>query len=170
MADAKTEARKYPPPPANPETRPFWDAAAQGKLLIKRCTACGEAHYYPRTICPFCFSDKTEWVEASGKGTIYTFSVMRTPPALRDRLRHAGGRARAADQHRRLRTRQAEDRAGGEGGVQADRRRAAADVHAGVSSRMATPGDDVMGLLDGKVALIAGGRRFSVQWFLMGAT
>jgi len=40
--EAKQEARKYPAPQGNPETKPFWDAAAQGKFLIKRCTACGE--------------------------------------------------------------------------------------------------------------------------------
>ena len=60
-----------------PETVPYWEAAAQGKLLLKRCAACGTHHFYPRVICPFCFSDETEWREASGTGTIYSFSVMR---------------------------------------------------------------------------------------------
>ena len=72
--------RKIPAPPVNPETQAFWDAAGEGKLLYKKCTACGEPHFYPRTYCPFCFSDKTEWVEASGKGTIYSYSVMRRAP------------------------------------------------------------------------------------------
>ena len=35
---------KYPTPQGNPETKPFWEATVEGKLLIKRCTACGEAH------------------------------------------------------------------------------------------------------------------------------
>ena len=39
--------------------------------------ACGEIHYYPRSICPFCFSDDTVWIEASGKGIIYSYSVIR---------------------------------------------------------------------------------------------
>ena len=47
---------------------------------MRKCTSCGQAHHYPRTICPFCFSDKTEWIEASGKGTIYSYSVMRRAP------------------------------------------------------------------------------------------
>jgi uncharacterized OB-fold protein len=64
-------------PEANPETKPFWDAAASGKLLIKTCRSCGEAHYYPRAICPHCFSDATEWLEASGDGAIYSYSVIR---------------------------------------------------------------------------------------------
>ena len=60
-----------------PETKPYWEAAAQGKLLLKHCVACGADHFYPRALCPFCFSDKTEWREAAGSGTIYSFSVMR---------------------------------------------------------------------------------------------
>jgi len=70
-------ARKITPPAVNPETRPFWDAAREGRFLVPFCAACGKAHWYPRAICPFCAGDKVEWREASGKGTIYTFSVMR---------------------------------------------------------------------------------------------
>ena len=69
--------RKIPAPAATLETQAYWDATAKGKLLVRHCTACGEKHHYPRSICPFCFSDKTEWTEASGKGTLYSFSVMR---------------------------------------------------------------------------------------------
>ena len=62
--------------------QPYWDAAAKGKLLIKHCKACGKNHYYPRTICPHCFSDQTEWLETKGEGTIYSWSVERraNPP------------------------------------------------------------------------------------------
>ncbi len=77
---AQAQDRKITAPPVSPETKPFWDAAAAGKLLFKKCAACGEPHFYPRAQCPFCFSDKTEWVEASGDGTIYTYSVMRRAP------------------------------------------------------------------------------------------
>lgn len=72
--------RKLPAPSVSSETQAYWDAAAQGKLLVRKCTACGETHHYPRTICPFCFSDKTEWITASGKGTVYSYSVMRRAP------------------------------------------------------------------------------------------
>ena len=58
--------RKFPAPQPNPETKPFWDAAADGRLLLKRCRSCGEAHYYPRTLCPFCGSGETEWQPAAG--------------------------------------------------------------------------------------------------------
>jgi uncharacterized OB-fold protein len=69
-------ARKITPPGVNAESKVFWDAAREGRFLIPFCSACGKAHWYPRAICPFCASDKIEWRAASGKGTIYTFSVM----------------------------------------------------------------------------------------------
>ena len=72
--------RKIPAPKPTPETQAFWDAAAQGRFLIGCCTACGKAHWYPRKTCPFCWSEKTEWVEASGRGTIYSYSVMWRAP------------------------------------------------------------------------------------------
>ena len=128
---------KYPAPQGNPETKPFWDAAGEGKFLIKRCTACGEPHYFPRSICPFCFSDKTVWEESSGEGEIYTFSLMRksaTGP-------YAIGYVTLKEGPSLLTNfvdcdmEQAEDRPEGQGGVQADRRRAAAVLYAGVSVR-----------------------------------
>ena len=70
-------SRKLMSPVVNSETEAFFNAARQGRFMIPVCTACGKAHWYPRAICPFCSSDKVEWREASGKGTIYTFSVMR---------------------------------------------------------------------------------------------
>jgi uncharacterized OB-fold protein len=70
-------SRPIPPPAVTLESKPFFDAAAEGKFLIKRCQACGEAHWYPRTLCPFCHSDRTVWEESPGEGVIYTYSVMR---------------------------------------------------------------------------------------------
>ena len=64
-------------PVTTPENQPYYDAAARGELLIKRCQACSAFHHHPRAICPHCFSDQTEWVVAKGEGTIYTFSVSR---------------------------------------------------------------------------------------------
>lgn len=72
-----TDARTIAAPAVNPETAPLWEAAAEGRLLLKHCLACGEMHYYPRTLCPFCFSDRTEWRQAAGTGEIYSVSVMR---------------------------------------------------------------------------------------------
>jgi len=74
------QERKIQAPQPNPETQAFWKAAEQGKLMIGKCSACGKVHYYPRAICPFCFSDRTELQQASGIGTVYTYSVMRRAP------------------------------------------------------------------------------------------
>jgi uncharacterized OB-fold protein len=63
------------PTPDN-ETKPFWDATREERLLIKRCNACGEFHFYPRPFCPVCWSDDVEWFEASGRATLYTWSVV----------------------------------------------------------------------------------------------
>ena len=72
-----SKERKISAPLINAETQAFWAAAKHGRFLIKRCEDCGKAHWYPRAICPFCGSGKTAWVNGSGKGTIYSFSVMR---------------------------------------------------------------------------------------------
>jgi uncharacterized OB-fold protein len=69
--------REIPAPVPSPETEAFWQAAADGKLLLRRCIGCGRVHWYPRAVCPFCFGDASEWVEASGRGLIYSYSIMR---------------------------------------------------------------------------------------------
>lgn len=67
-------------PEVTPETQPFWDAATEGKLLIKRCGACGEPHYPPRALCPACLSPETRWEEAAGTGAVYSLSTLRRGP------------------------------------------------------------------------------------------
>jgi len=71
------DARKISAPIATSETETFWNAAREGRFVVSTCGACGKAHWYPRAICPFCASETVEWRQASGQGTIYTFSVMR---------------------------------------------------------------------------------------------
>lgn len=63
-------------PQVEDETRPYWEAARQGRLLVKRCNACGVVHHYPRPFCPSCWSEDVEWLDASGRGTLYTYSVV----------------------------------------------------------------------------------------------
>ena len=116
--------------------------------MIKHCKACGEAHYYPRAMCPFCVSDDTEWQTASGTGTIYTYSVMRRaeiPYAIAYVTLDEG--VTMMTNHRRLRLRPAPHRPARQVGVQADRRRPARpDVHPGVivagSGALACPARD----------------------------
>lgn len=69
------EAR-YDVPEADAFTRTYWDAAAEGRLLIRRCGDCGRAHHYPREFCPYCWSEAVTWEDASGRATLYTWSVV----------------------------------------------------------------------------------------------
>jgi uncharacterized OB-fold protein len=57
------------------DSRPYWEGLAQGELRIQRCKSCTKPVFYPRAICPHCHSDQLEWTVASGKGTIYTYTV-----------------------------------------------------------------------------------------------
>jgi uncharacterized OB-fold protein len=57
------------------ESRPFWEGLARGELRIQRCDSCGKAVFYPRSICPHCFADRLSWITASGRGTIYSYTV-----------------------------------------------------------------------------------------------
>ena len=69
--------RVFIEPQPTAETAAFWDAAKQGRFLVKKCRACGKAHWYPRDRCPFCASADTEWIAGKGEGVIYSYSVMR---------------------------------------------------------------------------------------------
>lgn len=69
-------ARKIPRPMVQAETLAYWQAADEGRLVVKRCSACGEFHHYPRDLCPHCLSEATEWVDAAGTGTVYACSTM----------------------------------------------------------------------------------------------
>jgi uncharacterized protein len=73
------QARSKPVPSPTPETQPFWDGAREGRLMIMHCTACGRDYFYPRPICPFCFSKETEWKQASGRATLHTYLINHRP-------------------------------------------------------------------------------------------
>jgi len=64
-------------PQVYPDNQAFWEAANQGSLMLKHCTSCNQAHWYPRPLCPFCGSDQTEFRQSKGTGTIYTLSITR---------------------------------------------------------------------------------------------
>ncbi|MEP6623150.1 MAG: Zn-ribbon domain-containing OB-fold protein [Acidimicrobiia bacterium] len=70
------------------ETQPFWDAARAGRLSIKHCNSCDQHHFYPRPFCPHCWSEDVEWVDASGRATLYTWSVVHRNdlPPFPDRI------------------------------------------------------------------------------------
>lgn len=55
---------------------PYFEAAAEGRLTIQRCPKCGNRQFYPRAACTQCGATP-EWEEASGRGTVHTFTVIR---------------------------------------------------------------------------------------------
>lgn len=88
MDEAQYELFRKHLPIADGETEPYWRAAREGKLLVPRCSACDRAFWYPRLSCPRCWSDRIEWTEASGRGTIYSYTVIahNDVPPFRDWL------------------------------------------------------------------------------------
>jgi uncharacterized OB-fold protein len=66
-----------PAPRVNPEAKPYWDATAEGRLLLQRCSACAFVVWYPRGFCPQCSSRELAWFEASGRGVVYSFTINR---------------------------------------------------------------------------------------------
>ncbi|MEU9452050.1 OB-fold domain-containing protein [Streptomyces sp. NPDC048277] len=74
--DATTAERRFDLPEPDAFTRPYWQAAAEGRLLLRRCRSCGRAHHYPREFCPHCWSEDVIWEPATGRATLYTWSVV----------------------------------------------------------------------------------------------
>ncbi len=66
-----------PLPKPSPTSRPFWEAARRHELQIQRCAACREYIYYPRNRCPKCFSDQLSWERVSGRGKVYSYTIVR---------------------------------------------------------------------------------------------
>ncbi|MFI6022257.1 Zn-ribbon domain-containing OB-fold protein [Streptomyces sp. NPDC051287] len=75
-ATSAPAARRYDLPEPDAFTRPYWQAAAEGRLLIRGCGACGRAHHYPREFCPHCWSEDVTWRPATGRAVLYTWSVV----------------------------------------------------------------------------------------------
>lgn len=66
-----------PLPKPTPTSRPFWEAARHHELKIQRCGACQSYIYYPRDRCPRCFSDRLSWERVTGRGKVYSYTVVR---------------------------------------------------------------------------------------------
>ncbi|SVB39977.1 uncharacterized protein METZ01_LOCUS192831 [marine metagenome] len=75
-----------PVPVPQGESDYYWEKAKAHELWLRNCGDCDQAYFYPRDICPHCFSRNTSWIQASGKGTLHTFAIVhRAPtPAFRD--------------------------------------------------------------------------------------
>jgi uncharacterized OB-fold protein len=77
-----------PIPAPDHESAPFWEGCNRGELLFQRCGACGKARFLPRPACPVCASESFTWEKASGKATLYSWTIIHPPtlPAFKDKV------------------------------------------------------------------------------------
>ncbi|MDQ2904575.1 MAG: Zn-ribbon domain-containing OB-fold protein [Ktedonobacteraceae bacterium] len=68
--------RPKPLPVVTEESRPFWEGCTQGKLLLQYCDQCQQHQFYPRLYCMHCGSMTPRWVEVSGRGVIYSYTII----------------------------------------------------------------------------------------------
>jgi uncharacterized OB-fold protein len=71
-----------PQPMADSEAVPWWEAAGEHRLVVQRCTECSHTRLPPAPICPECRSERSDWQEVSGRGEIYSYTVVHRPIAL----------------------------------------------------------------------------------------
>jgi uncharacterized OB-fold protein len=85
---AETKPYRKPLPRVDEESRGFWEACARHELYLQRCRRCATQRFYPRAVCPACLSDAVQWVRASGRGTVYSFTVthQNQAPGFREAL------------------------------------------------------------------------------------
>ena len=70
---------RKPIPIPTPESDFFWAKVSQHELWIQRCVDCLKPFFYPRMVCPHCLSDKIEWFEVSGRGSLYSYMINHRP-------------------------------------------------------------------------------------------
>jgi uncharacterized OB-fold protein len=75
-----TTGYNKPVPVPQGESDHYWDKAKEHELWLRQCDDCGNAYFYPRDISPCCFSKNTSWIQASGKATLFTYSIVHRPP------------------------------------------------------------------------------------------
>jgi len=68
-----------PAPSVTRETLPFWRAAAEHRLVVQACAACGQMRHPPGPTCPACRAFAHRWQEVTGRGTVYTYTIVHQP-------------------------------------------------------------------------------------------
>lgn len=75
MTMAGFDPNVKPAPGRDPVTAPFWESVERGAMEIQFCDECGKGVFYPRGICPRCFSNRLTWKPVSGRGKIHAFTI-----------------------------------------------------------------------------------------------
>jgi len=88
MTQSAQPAPPITPPVPQPESDYYWEKCKAHELWLRHCKSCDTSYFYPRDICPECFSRDTDWIQSSGKGIVHTFCIVhRGPiPAFRDKV------------------------------------------------------------------------------------
>ena len=70
----------------DPDTMGFWDAAREKRLVVQRCKACGHCQFPPHPFCAGCARNETEWVDAVGRGQVWSYGIAHGPtlPGFQD--------------------------------------------------------------------------------------
>jgi uncharacterized OB-fold protein len=66
-----------PAPTVTSSSQAFWNATAEGRFTLQRCTSCDVVVWFPRKHCPDCWTETLSVFDASGKGTVYSFTIIR---------------------------------------------------------------------------------------------
>jgi uncharacterized OB-fold protein len=72
-------APQTPLPRPTALSKPFWDACREERLVVQRCGDCGTYVFIPQPCCSECLGEKLEWVESSGRGTLYSYTTVHRP-------------------------------------------------------------------------------------------
>ena len=75
-----------PSPVADATTLPWWQAAAEHRLVVQRCTACGHTRLPPSPVCAECRSAEASWQPVSGRGEVFTYTIVHRPIAANQPL------------------------------------------------------------------------------------
>lgn len=81
MTSDTTSEQTYDLPVPRPTvvTQPFWEAAKRHELMMQRCRSGDHLFFYPREYCPVCLSEDLEWVTLTGKGRVYSYTIVHRP-------------------------------------------------------------------------------------------
>ncbi|MCA8928606.1 MAG: Zn-ribbon domain-containing OB-fold protein [Alphaproteobacteria bacterium] len=74
-----TEAFAKPLPQPSIDSQPFWEGLKDRRILLQTCRNCGKKRHYPRPVCDACYSMESDWTEASGRGTLYSWTETHHP-------------------------------------------------------------------------------------------
>ena len=81
MTQPAQQAPRITPPVPQPESDFYWEKCKAHELWLRHCKSCDRTYFYPRDICPDCFSRDTDWVQSNGRGRLHAFAIVHREPA-----------------------------------------------------------------------------------------